>query len=127
MAQEMGLPEDEDVLQLWRCAYDARLGQLVLASGHVGFVAYDGNSLWLRPLAELVHVNTARYVATNAATDNSLILSFRDGQTIQLDGFWARDECLARFASEEATQHVTTRHRPPPPPPPRTPSREGSR
>lgn len=123
MAVEMGLPDREAVRQLWRCSYEQRLGQLVLSSEHVGFVAYDSTSLWLRPLSELVHLNTARYVASNAATDNSIILSFRDGQTAQLDGFWAREDCLAVFASEEATAHVTTRHEPPPPPPPRSAER----
>ncbi|KAG8463192.1 hypothetical protein KFE25_011189 [Diacronema lutheri] len=124
MAVEMGLPEGEDVRQLWRCSYEKRLGQLVLSTEHVGFVAYDSTSLWLRPLSELVHLNTARYVASNAATDNSLILSFRDGHTAQLDGFWARDDCLQAFGAEEATRHVTTRHEPPPPPPPRMAGRD---
>lgn len=34
----------------------------------------------------------------------------------QLDGFWAREERHAAFATEEASAHATEWHEPPPPP-----------
>mmetsp|Transcript_8067 Transcript_8067/g.20762 ORF Transcript_8067/g.20762 Transcript_8067/m.20762 type:complete len:640 (+) Transcript_8067:207-2126(+) len=126
-AAQLGLPAEETLLRLFRCACDGRLGQLVVTSAHVGFAATDGASLWVRPLGQLVHVNTARYIESNAATDNSLILSFVDGSTTQLDGFWQRDACLQLIRRVSAAQHVTTSaHRPPPPPRRASPAPDGS-
>jgi len=121
MKQVTGIPPDEAVLAHFRCAYDQRLGHLVLTTASVAFVSYDSVNLWLLPLEELRHINTARYMASNAATDNSLILSFQDGTTLQLDGFWRREECLELVQSSVHTKHITTRAEPPPPPPPRPP------